>query len=944
MKKILENPSIVSKNLIKPYSTMYKAKTLESALKFKQEYRTYLTDFKVEKYTDYNIDPLTEFEGVNIDVPSCLELRGLSIAQYVNQQYPFDGLEDIVPPMMPEKNEIFIYETRFNYQKSNTTYLVFDGVLSSYECYLNGEFVGFKTDSFTKGSFDITDKLIDGENILRVKVVKFSTWLEDQDFYRLSGIFRPVYLETYEKTFLKDFVLEYKLINYAEADIDIKYEVSEDDKVIFHLYDYDDNLIIKTANNKFKIPVALWSAEVPNLYKLIIEVGNEFTSKQIGFREFKLDEYLKINGKRIEIKGVNRHEFSNINGFSVTYEETLKDIINIKNSNMNAIRTSHYPNAEYFYKLCDEYGLYVMDETNLETHGTWQQSDGMKLRDMTIPNDKEEYLAPLLFRIDNMYYRDRNNVSIIMWSLGNESYGGENLLKAYNYLKELDKSRLVHYEGDFNDDRFILSDMKSTMYQSVEAIKEYLKNHRDRPYILCEYSHAMGNSNGAHHKYTDLLREDPLFQGGYIWDYIDQELYINGVNNFGGRLFDRPTDYNFCANGLVYSNRENSPKMAEIKHNYSSIIIKINEDNYTIENDFLFTNLNKYKFMIKKLVEGQLIETTEFKVELNPQEIITKELKVEKEDNTTILIECYEGEKHIVSQSKTFNEKYYVPKNQLLNLVDGGFNFGYQDDNFRFIYDKTRGSISSIKYGEIEYILNYTDTIKPFFTRALTDNDKGNVENYFKSLNTKLLSFTRLLDVKYEDNTIVSTLLLGDNKTIVNEYIKVYEDYTIEITLDYKAQEHLNEFYSFGYCFDTIKMDYCNYYGLGPSENYIDRKNAANLGIYSYLIKDNLPKYVMPSECGNREGNHYAKIGSDNNSLVFRSNEAFSFSALEHNFKELENAFYQEDLKASTKTSVNICKYKAGVGGDDTWGALVHDEYRIKANKDYTFTFYINNK
>ncbi len=207
-----------------------------------------------------------------------------------------------------------------------------------------------------------------------------------------------------------------------------------------------------------------------------------------------------------------------------------------------------------------------------------------------------------------------------------------------------------------------------------------------------------------------------------------------------------------------------------------------------------------------------------------------------------------------------------------------------------------------------------------------------------------LLSYTRPIDIKYEDNTIVCTSILGDNKTIVTEYIKIYDDYTIELTLDYKAQSHLNEFYSFGYCFDTLKMDTCTYYGLGPEENYQDRKMAANLGIYEYKISENLPKYVVPSECGNREGNHYAILSKENKGLVFRSDEAFSFSALEYNYKELQNAFYIDDLKDSTKTCINICKAKAGVGGDDTWGALVHDEYCLKANKDYRFKIYINKK
>lgn len=492
---------------------------------------------------DYNSDNWDE-----INVPGHIQLQGYGTPMYVNQIYPWSAIEQIIPGEIPEHNPIGSYITYFDNSviKDNTdVYITFKGVESAMALWVNGIFVGYSEDTFTPSRFNITSLIEEGNNKIAVSVYRFSSgsWLEDQDFWRFSGIFRDVELEMVPHTHLEDVkILTHLNDTYDHAVVEVNPTVIHPTKVIYTLK-YNDEIIasqIKEDSTSLQFELEhphLWSAEKPHLYTLIIEVMDEeglveCISQQVGVREFKIiNGIMCINGQRIIFHGVNRHEFSAYTGRYVSYEETKQDILNMKAHNINALRASHYPNQSFVYDLCDEYGLYVIDEVNLETHGTWSEYFD---KEHIIPDNKPEWLDIILDRANSMYERDKNHPSIIIWSLGNESHGGKNLYEMSQFLRNKDQSRVIHYEGIFHDRSYNeTSDIESQMYTYVKDIEKYLTTHQDKPFILCEYAHSMGNSNGALFKYIDLEKKYPLYQGGFIWDYIDQALYHDGKLCYG---------------------------------------------------------------------------------------------------------------------------------------------------------------------------------------------------------------------------------------------------------------------------------------------------------------------------------------------------------------------------------------------------------------------------
>src|SRR5699024_6343833 len=461
----------------------------------------------------------------------------------------------------------------------------------------------------------------------------------DQDFWRFSGIFRDVYLYSKPKLHVDDLKVVADLDEkYTNGQLHVKLklnDVVEGSRVACLLEDADGKQVmteqsdLKEQHHNLMFDVTephLWSAENPYLYTLYIQLLDangdliEVVPQKVGFRKFEMkDNIMHINGKRIVFKGVNRHEFNCHHGRTVTKEDMLWDIKTMKQHNMNAVRTSHYPNESYWYELCDLYGLYVIDEMNLETHGTWEKL-GYHDAETAIPGNKKEWEDIVMHRTNSMYERDKNHPSILIWSCGNESFGGEVLYNVSNYFREVDPTRLVHYEGVFVDRSYNdTSDMESRMYAFPEEIEEYLKNDPEKPYLLCEYSHAMGNSNGGMKKYTDLEEIYPMYQGGFIWDYIDQGLvkkdrYGEEFIAFGGDYDDRPNDLNFCINGIVYADRGLSPKMQEVRFLYQDIKLIPDQHGVTIKNQRLFESTNDVTLKYSVDVEGERIFNSEKQV------------------------------------------------------------------------------------------------------------------------------------------------------------------------------------------------------------------------------------------------------------------------------------------------------------------------------------------
>ena len=548
-----------------------------------------------------------------IQVPGHLETQGYGRNQYINTMYPWDGEEFLRPPMVSKRNNpvgsYVKYFTLEEQMKGKRTFISFQGVETAFYVWLNGTFIGYSEDSFTPAEFELTETLREGENKLAVEVYKRSSasWLEDQDFFRFSGIFRDVFLYSIPRVHVRDIFVKAGLTDsYQEGTLEIRAELIGDiDDVTIEasLRDGDEKEIWNgNAEGKeevfFKasgLAVLPWSAEEPRLYRLYLYVKNEegqileFIPQKVGFRRFEMkDRIMCLNGKRILFKGVNRHEFDPVRGRAITREDMLWDIRFMKQHNINAVRTSHYPNQTLWYELCDEYGIYLIDETNLESHGSWQKLGEVE-PSWNVPGDRPEWKAAVLDRASSMFERDKNHPSVLIWSCGNESYAGTDIEAMSEYFHEKDDSRLVHYEGVFWNRKYDhISDMESRMYAKPAEIEEYLENDPKKPYISCEYMHSMGNSTGGMKLYTDLEKKYPLYQGGFIWDYIDQSLYrVNELGErvltYGGDHDERATDYEFCGNGIVYADRKASPKAQEVKALYTDIKLEPDEKGVKIK-------------------------------------------------------------------------------------------------------------------------------------------------------------------------------------------------------------------------------------------------------------------------------------------------------------------------------------------------------------------------
>lgn len=950
---------------------------------------------KVEKFfykEDFDVNGWDE-----IKVPGHIQMQGYDRPQYVNTIYPWDGCEDVKTGQAPKDfNPVgsyvkFIDLTDDDLKDNNRIYLSFQGVESSFALYINGEFIGYSEDTFTPSEFEVSKVLNVGLNKIAVQVYKWcaGSWLEDQDFWRFSGIFRDVFMYSVPKTHVYDLKVVTEIDDKYKNGIlkaNLLLNGNEEAIIQYELLDKDDEVIISgekeniSINNEITVDLEmkvgnpnLWSAEAPFLYTLkilLITAGEvvETVLQKIGFRRFELkDGIMKLNGKRIVFNGVNRHEFNCNSGRVVCEEDMIWDLKTMKQNNINAVRTSHYPNNTRFYELCDEYGLYVIDEVNLESHGTWGLCTGpRKYNDENIlPNDKEEWVPLLLDRANSMFERDKNHPSILIWSCGNESYGGEDIYKISRFLQGKDNTRLVHYEGVFQDRRYNdTSQIESQMYTKVNNIKEFLKENRDKPMICCEYAHAMGNSLGALYKYTNLSEEDPLYQGGFIWDFIDQAIVKENSNGekflaYGGDFGDRPTDYNFCGNGLVFANREVTPKMAEVKYYYQNIKIEILDHKINIKNKNLFTNLNEYECLFIFSRDGVEIDRKSTIIDLAPMSERSIDIPFAKENNTGEYIltvsfclskdEIWAEEGYEVA----FEQKvlYVVKKEKKeykgnLFIVDGDIHLGVHGENFRVLFSRVKGGLVSYVYDGKEYIL---ERPKLNFWRAPVDNDIANGMTFDNSI-WKIASLYGKASMEYynelEDGVEVCYShrlpMLDKVKVDVKYFVK--NDGSIDITGEYFGVEGIPNMPEFGMMF-TLKsdLDKVIWYGRGPEESYFDRKNGCKIGIYEGSVKD-FTQYLRPQECGNKSDVRYAKVFNDNKDELIFEGENLNFTALPYTPHEIENAAHFYELPPVNHTIVRVSQEQMGVGGDDTWGAPVHEEFTISGEKNHKFIFTFRGK
>ena len=948
----------------------------------------------------------------DIRVPAHIQMEGYDIPQYVNIQYPWDGREDVWRDAVPsEFNPVASYVKYFTLPegfRKNGLYISFQGVESGFALWLNGHYVGYSEDSFTPSDFDLTPYVKEGENKLAVQVFKWtsSSWCEDQDFYRFSGIFRSVYLYTMPKVHVYDLKVQ-PVVDEAVLNADLlvtiqmrgegkarltltgsrNYSVLEEkeEQIIF-----SEELPVSEGEVHFEKEVKkpdLWSAEIPNLYTLTIECfdqngeRSELVSQRIGFRRFEMkDGIMTLNGKRIVFKGVNRHEFSSKTGRAVTREEVLKDIVTMKQNNINAIRTCHYPDASIIYDLCDEYGLYMIAENNLESHGSWDAAmHGSVPKDTIVPGDNMDWEPMMLDRVNSCYQRDKNHPAVLIWSVGNESYGGKVIFDMSEKFRALDPYRLVHYEGIFNDRRYeATSDMESQMYTSVGNVKKFLAEHKEKPFIMCEYTHAMGNSCGAMHKYTDLTDTEPRYQGGFIWDYIDQSIlkkdrYGKDFQAYGGDFLERPTDYNFSGNGICYGgDRDPSPKMQEVKFNYQNISILFEkEGKFTVVNKNLFANTDRFRCVAVLQKNGVVVKKQEIETAVPPLStkdyeipfaILRADDKDQKKDTDaeytlTVSFRLKEDMSWAdAGHEVAFGQKIYkkIPafhaSEKPIRVVHGKVNIGVKGEDFDCLFSMLSGGLVSYRYAGKEMIEKIP---MPNFWRAPVDNDNGSMaparyaqwkiaSMYISHRNGGMFDNVPT-KVEEKDNTVTVTYTYFMPTTPASKCqvaYTVFGDGTIETKLMYDPVEGLPDMPEFGMMF-WFNADYDNltWYGMGPDETYADRRHGAKLGIYSNKVADNMAKYLVPQECGNKVGVRYARlVDAKGRGMMFEGDE-LSFSALPYTPHELENAAHVYELPQVHHTIVRVALAQMGVGGDDSWGSLVHPEYHIDVTKPLEFTF-----
>ena len=956
---------------------------------YARNYGSAISGFEKEEYCCRDWD--------DIRVPAHIQMEGYDAPQYANVQYPWEGHEDIHPGEIPEHfNPVASYVKYFEVpeeMQGKRLFISFQGAESGIALWLNGQFVGYSEDSFTPSEFELTEYVKEGENKLAAQVFKWtaSSWCEDQDFYRFSGIYRDVYLYTVPEVHVYDLQIRAipdETLSAAALEIrtntwgkgSVKITLSKNGETVIK----DEKALDGEEIYSWKVedPV-LWSAEDPQLYDLVLEVYNEagelqeVVPQKVGFRRFEMkDGIMTLNGKRIVFKGVNRHEFSSVSGRHVSEEELRKDLKTMKQNNINAIRTCHYPDASMIYELCDEYGIYMIDETNLESHGSWDVAEFTKDYTYVVPHDKPEWLDMMLDRANSMYQRDKNHAAILIWSCGNESFGGKDIFEMSQFFHKEDPTRLVHYEGLCHDRRYNdTSDMESQMYPSVEAIKEFLAKDSSKPFICCEYTHAMGNSCGAMHKYTDLTDTEPKYQGGFIWDYIDQSIYKKDrygkeFQAYGGDFGERPTDYNFSGNGIAYGgNRDASPKMQEVKFNYQNISAEVSADSVKVINKNLFVNTDIFDCKVTVAKNGKVIRRASLATSVAPLSEKAYALpfaKEEKPGEYTVTVSFHLKEDTVWAEAGhevAFGQYVYKveePKKvcpEEVKVIRSTHNIGVRGAHFEVLFSVLNGGLVSYKYAGKEMIEAIP---KPNFWRAPTDNDCGNLMGMrygqwkiasmylsHKDFRKGPYGPSNIPEVEVNEKTVKVTYTYLMPTTPLSECRLSYEvfgDGRVKTTLAYDPVKELGDMPEFGVIF-KFNADYnrVEWYGLGEAETYSDRKKGAKLGIYSNKVADNIARYMVPQECGAKEEVRWAKVTDrKGRGMLFEmdeNNDPMMFSALPYTPHEMENAMHPYELPEVHYTVVRVAKDQMGIGGDDSWGARTHEEYLLKTDKKMEFSF-----
>ena len=891
---------------------------------------------------DFYLDEELRANMKEVKVPLSLELQGYKKPIYVNIQYPWDGSEEILPPNIPSKIPCGIYFNTIDIDSLDKIYMLrFYGVEQSFDLFINNCFVGYSEDSFTLSEFNISSYLKQGRNEIFVRVFRYSTasWLEDQDFWRMFGIFRPVTLVAHEKDYIKDLeVIPTLNEDFTKGSVVFKVKSSAKSvKILFNGEEKTCEVIDGSTETLFSVAnPALWSPDRPNLYEYRVSTEGDTISSSLGFKRIDLKKgTITLNGKRLIFRGVNRHEWNMNSARCVSYEDTEKAIITMKQNNINSVRTSHYPNAPFFYELCDEYGLLVIAEANLETHGTWIRADKINF-DSAIPNDNMLWAPAVLDREKANVESYKNHVSIAAWSLGNESFGGSVLRDASLWIKSRDPNRFVHYEGVFNDRRYdvLTSDVESQMYTPPEKCEEFMRENPNRVFMLCEYSHAMGNSCGGLIDYINLEEKYPNYAGGFIWDYMDQSLLIDGYLSSGGENGASPSDYYFCNNGLVFADGKESPKMQEVFHAYQPFKIHIDKKEIWIKNTSIDLDLGEFEIVVMHDKDGIFIESKSYFINLAPECVTAFDQPFKFSDgdeSITVMIKELSGE-GIIAYEEIRSYKRIARSKIEQRIIQGDRNFTIKTNSFTAMVDRQNGFISSFVKKDRDYITRLPSFA---FFRAPVDNDRGSQLCSKLSLWLADQTYPIIDDVAISDNEIISHFILPATKSSVDVAYALVDDGSLRVKMTYHGDCRYIFEYGMSFAFD--KVEKVKYFGLGPEENTVDRSSGACLGLWDLNVKKNMTPYRKPQECGSRTGVRYVKYKD----LTISSDEPMVISVLPYTSNEILSSYQFRDLPPYNKCVIKVLKNTMGVGGDNSWGALPRDEYCYKIKDNETFTFYI---
>lgn len=943
------------------------------------------TDFFRVGYNDKGWD--------DMQVPAVWELNGYGDPIYVNVGYAWRNQYKNNPPYVPiEKNHVGSYRKEIIIPADwNGKDIIahFGSVTSNMYLWVNGKFVGYSEDSKLEAEFDITKYLKPGQkNLIAFQVFRWcdGTYLEDQDFFRYSGVGRDCYLYTRNKNRIDDIRITPDLDdNYKNGTLNIELKLKGNNLVKLELLDESGNVvadkevkgsgIVQTelqTENPFK-----WTAESPYLYTLRASVmkGSSITEVvpvKVGFRKIELkNSQILVNGQPVLFKGANRHEMDPDGGYVVSRERMLQDVQIMKKFNINAVRTCHYPDDAYWYELCDKYGIYMVAEANIESHG-------MGYREKTLAKNKDYAKAHMERNMRNVQ-RNFNHPSIIFWSLGNEAGYGPNFEAAYDWIKAEDPSRAVQYEQAGKNGK---TDIFCPMYYRYKACEEYSKDENfNKPLIQCEYAHAMGNSQGGFKEYWDLVRKYPKYQGGFIWDFVDQSCRWKGANGemiyaYGGDFnrFDA-SDNNFCNNGLISPDRVPNPHMYEVGYFYQNIWTTpadLSKGELSVHNENFFTDLSAYRMEWQLLKDGKIVRCgTLDDIRVAPQQTAKVKLDFGNTDdsgewllNVKYVQKCTKDlipAGHVVARNQIVVRAYEPSEIQFSNIAQTNVDVKQpviNDENSNCI--EITGESFNIQFNKNDgymdyYEVNGTSMIKegaqltPNFWRAPTDNDYGaglqkrnavwrNPEIKLLSLKHEMSDGMAVVSAEYEMKEV---------------HAKLYIKYTINNTGAVKVTQRMAsaqdvkvaDMFRFGMQFVMPEsFEKISYYGRGPIENYSDRNHSADLGIYNQTVTEQFYSYIRPQENGTKTDIRWWKLlNNEGKGLMFVSEAPFSASALHYTIESLDDGVQKDqrhspEVKPSKLTNFLIDKAQQGLACENSWGAIPLPEYRLPYG-DYEFTF-----